>query len=180
LGAAQEGEELLVAVKTPSNPLGESLTVQLLGAAGKVLAAETRPLEASALSAVHGFRLKVPGLDTARASVRWVLGSRIGQLPLPRVLLARGHETSVSGTGDFFPGTASCLRCEVHGVRSATETIPLPGARVSVRLVPPDGKARPLFVGTTGEDGAALATFEIPDLPDGVCSLEVESKSALG
>ena len=59
------------------------------------------------------------------------------------------------------------LRCEVHGVKSLSETVPLAGAAVAVRLHGKDGKVFPLYSGKAGADGVAAVKFQVPDVPAG-------------
>ena len=57
-----------------------------------------------------------------------------------KVLLVKAHETAVSSGQEFFAGSSASLRCEVHGVKTMTETVPLPGSSVTVRMKDPDLK----------------------------------------
>ena len=100
--------------------------------------------------------------------------------PLAKVLLVKAHETTLSSGQEFFAGSKASLRCEVHGVKSVAETMPLAGASVIVRLKDKDGKVTPLFEGKAGANGVADVEFKVPTLPAGTYKLEVVTSSDLG
>ena len=102
------------------------------------------------------------------------------ETPLDKVLLVKAHETTLSSGQEFFAGAPAALRCEVHGVKSYTETVPLPGASVKVQLVADTGKGVNLFEGKTDADGVADVRFQAPDLPAGKYKMQVLTKSDLG
>ena len=54
--------------------------------------------------------------------------------PAPMTQKLKAHETSVSVGQEFFAGSPGSIHCAVHRVKSITETIPVPGADVIVRL----------------------------------------------
>jgi hypothetical protein len=62
-------------------------------------------------------------------------------------------------------------------VKSITETVPLVGADVEVKLLGPGGKTFDLASGKTGLNGAAELTFKTPELPTGKYALEVYTRS---
>ena len=129
--------KLLVAVsltKAPDQELTGQLQVELLGADGKVVAQAEQAIQQKA--ALAGYRFEVP-LEQAKAgglTLRTRLGNQQVETPLAKVLLVKGHETDLVTGQEFFAGSSAPFRCEVHGVRSARETVPLPGAQVTVRL----------------------------------------------
>src|SRR5262249_53292329 len=94
--------------------------------------------------------------------------------------LVKPHETAVTAGQDLYPGSTAALRCDVHAVKSVTETVPLPGAQVEVTLRSKEGKTYPLYSGTTGDDGTARADFAVPKVPAGPYKLEVATKSKFG
>src|SRR5262249_49828628 len=96
------------------------------------------------------------------------------------VLVAKAHETSLSAGQEFHSGSSASLRCDVHGVKSLTETIPLVGADVEVTLRGPDKKLTPLFKGKAGSDGVATAQFQMPAIPPGTYAMLVTTRSDRG
>ena len=91
------------------------------------------------------------------------------------------HETALAGGLEFFAGAPAALRCEVHGVKSYAETVPLPAASVKVQLVADTGKGVTLYEGKTGADGVADVAFPGDlDLPAGKYKMQVVTRSDLG
>src|SRR5262249_14337287 len=90
------------------------------------------------------------------------------------------HETSLSAGQELHAGSPASLRCEVHGVKSVTETVPLADAAVEVRLVPKEGQAHTLYTGKTGADGVAAVAFHVPTGPAGTYKLGALTQSTLG
>ena len=88
-------------------------------------------------------------------------------VPLTRALLTVAHETSLSVGREFFALSKAGFRCEVHGVKSAVETLPLPGSTVEVQLRAKYGTVHKLYEGKTGDDGQARAEMKVPKLPTG-------------
>jgi hypothetical protein len=99
-----------------------------------------------------------------------------------RLLLAKAHETALAAGTEFFAGSTAALRCDVHAVRSFTETLPLAGARVELTLRMANGKGKPftLFSGKTGKNGIAEPRFQVPSAPAGNYVLEMTTRSPLG
>src|SRR5262249_21211617 len=95
-------------------------------------------------------------------------------------LLAKAHETALTSGQEFVAGSTASLRCTVQAVKSLTETLPLAGADVTIRLKDKDGKARELYSGKAGADGVAAIQFKVPAVPGGQYKLEVATKSAIG
>src|SRR5205823_5152867 len=102
-----------------------------------------------------------------RLHVRCRLGQGASQVPLRKLLLVKAHETALSTGQEFFPGSSASLRCEVHGVRSLTRTVPLGGADVAVSLRRRDGKVFPVCKGKAGADGVLAVNFKVPAVPPG-------------
>src|SRR5438132_2399816 len=94
-------------------------------------------------------------------------------------MLAKEHETSLASGQEFVAGSTASLRCTVQGVKSLTETMPLGGADVVIRLRDKK-KVHDLYSGKTGADGVAAVQFKVPALPSGHYEMEVATKSALG
>src|SRR5262245_58801853 len=63
--------------------------------------------------------------------------------------MAKDHETALSVSREWFAGSQTALRCDVHAVKSIAETMPLEGAEVDVQLRPEEGPAIPLLTTTT-------------------------------
>ncbi len=148
------------------------LRVELIGADGKLVATGKR--------AGAAYELAADKSKAAGYAVRVRQGERRKDFPLPGILLAKAHETALVCGQEFFAGSKTALRLSVHGVRSATQTVPLPGAEVSIRLrgAAKDAKAHELYAGkVTGEADIQLP---VPAVEAGTYTLEVNTRSALG
>jgi 5-hydroxyisourate hydrolase-like protein (transthyretin family) len=181
--AARVGDKLVVRVQLPAASgaaARRTLAVELLDANDRRIARRRLRVQVGDASSTHRFRFNAPREATGRITVRTSLGPRSEDVPLSRILLAKGHETTLSGSLDLFAGTQAALRCEVHGVESVTRTQPAPGAEVTVRLQGGSGRMRRVYEGKTDADGVAEARFRVPDLPAGKYRLEVTTRSLLG
>jgi hypothetical protein len=162
-------EKLHVAVTAPGD---EPLSVELLGADGKRVA--------NGKQAGPRFELSADKAKADTYTLRVRQGQRRQDIPLKNVLLVKAHETSLVCGQEFFAGSTTALRLSVHGVRSVTETAPLPGAQAIIRLrgTAKDAKPRELYSGKVrGETTVALP---IPAVETGAYVLEVSTRSALG
>jgi hypothetical protein len=142
---------------------------------GEAAAVKDRPAQ---------FRGELPAPKAAANTLMLVcrLPGRKLAVPVARVLLAKAHETALATSTDFYAGSSASLRCDVHGVRTITENVPLAGADVTVTIRPADGKGKvlPLFTGKTGNDGAVEAKFQVPRAAPGQYILAVTTRSRLG
>jgi hypothetical protein len=163
----------------PEQELTGKLQVELLVGDGKVLHHDEQTIKQKAPLASYRFELAAKKANAAGLSLRCRLDGKEFQTPLAKVLLVKGHETDLSTGQEFFAGSSAPFRCEVHGVRSARETVPLPGAEVSVRLIGKD-KTETLFHGRTSAAGRIDSEIKVPALPAGNYTLEVVTKSPLG
>jgi hypothetical protein len=182
IAAVLAGERLTVCVNLPpacDPPLGGTLSVALLDPEGRVLDRGLREVRL-AQAAGPAFVFKAPDLGAEGVRVRCRLAGEVLTIPLPRVLLRKGHETSLSLGRELDAGSRTWLRCEVHGVRSLRETVPLAGAAVTARFRTHDGKAVAGFSARTNIDGVAEGRLEVPELPPGDATLEIVTRSALG
>jgi hypothetical protein len=179
LGVVQEGKLLLTINPASAKrlPAQGILTAQLLDDRGKVLAQDRQQLRADSPPAL---RLDAPSLAAEKVRLRLRHGDDVLLVPLRRVLLLKGHETAVSTGQELFPGSKAAFRCEVHGVRSIGQTVPLGGAAIRVHLSNREGKTWPMYEAKTGTDGAAVGVLTIPDVPAGRYEMEVTTASPLG
>src|SRR5579871_4495219 len=129
--AVFEGDRLLVAVAlSKANEPTTRVEVQLLGTDGNVLAQQgTGPRDPSG---GYRFTLAAAKAQAEKATLRIRLDRQHFDMPVKQILLSKGHETSLVCGQEFYAGTSAPFHCDVHGVRSARETLPLP-ATVSVR-----------------------------------------------
>jgi hypothetical protein len=183
--AFQTTDHLVLTVALPSAreaPGRGTLAVVLLGPDGKVLARKERAARLGKVPSLHRFQLDALKVPAETVTVRCVHGTRQAEVPLRAILLVKAHETVVSASTDLFAGSTAALRCEVRGVRSLTQTVPLAGASVIVRLRPgSDGKlGRALYRGKAGPDGVADVRFQVPEVRPGSYTLQVETRSDLG
>jgi hypothetical protein len=171
-------KELLVGVTLrKANEPTSRVAVQLRDAEGKVLAEQGNPPRD--VSGGYAFKLAADKAQAAKATLRIQLDRQHFDLPLGQILLKNGHETSLVCGQEFFAGTTAPFHCNVHGVRSARETVSMSGT-VSVRLKDQQGKFHDLYSGRTGEDGQLDTVLNIPALPGGQYTLEVATRSPLG
>ncbi len=180
----QTTERLALTVTLPgvegSAPRG-TLKVELLDAAGKVLAEAEQEAQPGADVTSHRFEFAPTRVAADKITVRCrFAGQKPVETSLAGILLAKAHETALSAGAEFFAGSQAALRCEVHGVKSLSEIIPLPGASVAVRLRDDKGKVTPLYSGKAGGDGVAAVKFEVPPVPPGSYKMEVVTSSTLG
>jgi 5-hydroxyisourate hydrolase-like protein (transthyretin family) len=179
----QTTDKLVLTVSLPptdKRKITGPLSVELVGPDGKVLAAEQRTVEASPDKTGHRFEfgsLKVPA---DKVTLRCTFDGQKVETPLTKILLVKAHETAVSSGQEFFAGSTASLRCEVHGVKTMTETVPLPGATVAVSIKDKEGKATSLYDGKAGQDGVADVQFKVPALAPGTYKMEIATKSTLG
>jgi hypothetical protein len=180
----QTTEKLVLTVQMPAvegAQAAHKLTVELLDTDSKVLDSSEREVRPEAEATSHRFEFAAPRGSADKITVRCRFASQTVEVPLGKILLAKAHETALSTGQEFFAGSTAAIRCEVHGVKSVSQTVPLPGATVSVSLKAKDGKVRPLFEGKAGADGVADAQFKVPaDLPAGSYKMQVVTRSTLG
>jgi 5-hydroxyisourate hydrolase-like protein (transthyretin family) len=180
----QTTERLILTVNLPASGRGSSrgpLIVELVDPEGKVLGNVRKDVERTNEARSYRVEFTQPKLAADRVMVRCRLNEQEHEVELKRILLVKAHETSLSVGKEFFTGSAAGLRCEVHGVKSMTQTVPLAGASVTVQLKGPDGKAFPHYEGKTGADGVANVPFQVPEhAAAGSYKLLVATKSTLG
>jgi hypothetical protein len=179
----QTTEKLIVTISL-SNPqakkLQGTLRLELLGPKGQSLVEKKQDVNQT--DATASYRFDLPATKTApdQLTLRCQFGKQQVEVPLSRVLVVKAHETSVASSQQFIAGSPATIRCEVHGVKSITENIPLAGATVDIRLRAKDDKGLPLATGKTGADGVAEVQFKVPDVSAGTYTLEIGTRSALG
>jgi hypothetical protein len=94
--------------------------------------------------------------------------------------MVKAHETGLSVSREWFAGSMTALRCDVHAVKSIAETVPLADAKVDVQLRDKDGHAIPLQTAKTDARGIAEPLFQVPALAPGTYKLVVSTKSRQG
>jgi len=113
----------------------------------------------------------------ARMLVISLLGA---EQPSSSPVMVKAHETALSVSREWFAGSVTALRCDVHAVKSIAETVPLEGADVRIQLRSKDGKLIPLQTAKTDAQGIAEPRFQVPALDAGTYKLVVDTKSKLG
>jgi hypothetical protein len=162
-------------------PRRAPLEVQLIDPDGLVLESVRPEVEPTGEVSAHRFEFRLPKLAADKITVRVRFGEQKPiEVSLNSILLVKAHETALSAGQEFFAGSQASLRCEVHGVKSISQTVPLPGATVEVRLRDPAGKELAAYKGKTDDKGVAAVAFPVPALPPGSYKMEVLTKSALG
>jgi hypothetical protein len=183
-GAVLDKDKVRVAVGLP-NASGEKLAgtlhVELVDRDGQSLGTADTLVRQFSKMRTYGVEFAAPKVATDQLKLRGSFGQQQFDVALRSVLLPKGHETDLAASQEFHPGSTAALRCDVHGVKSLTETVPLADADVEVRLIAPkDGHAFPLAHEKTGGDGTVAAEFKVPSVPPGQYTLEVSTHSALG
>jgi 5-hydroxyisourate hydrolase-like protein (transthyretin family) len=182
--AFQTTERLILTVNLPALEKADSqgsLIVELVGPDGKVLDSARKVVKEAEETTSYRFEFAGPKLASDRVKARCRLNDRKREVELKKILLVKAHETSLSVGKEFFAGSTAGLRCEVHGVQSMAQTVPLPGASVTVQLKGPEGKTFPVYEGKAGADGVANVQFQVPEqAPAGSYKLQVATKSTLG
>jgi hypothetical protein len=179
----QTTEKLLVTVGL-ANPdaknLQGTLRVELRDANRNILAVKEQDVQQSEKAGSYRFDLPNSNVSPDKLTLSCQFGKQQFEVPMSKILVVKAHETSLTSSQEFLAGTTAAIRCGVHGVKSITETIPLAGAEVDIRLRAKDGKVFPLLSSKTGADGIAEAQIKVPDVAAGQYKLEVATKSALG
>jgi 5-hydroxyisourate hydrolase-like protein (transthyretin family) len=180
----QTTDRLILTVNLPALDKAGSqgpLIVELVGPDGKVLDSARKDVKEAQETRNYRVEFAGPKLASNRVKVRCRLNDREHEVELKKILLVKAHETSLSVGKEFFAGSTAGLRCEVHGVKSMAQTVPLAGASVTVQLKGPDGKTFPIYEGKAGADGVANVQFQVPEqAPVGSYKLQVTTKSTLG
>jgi hypothetical protein len=180
----QTMDKLVLTVSLPAaadRKVKDNLRVELVGPDDKVLADKEREVQLEAAATSHRFEFDTPKVPADKVRVRCQFGKEEFNVALNKILLVKAHETALSSGQEFHAGSPAALRCEVHGVKSVTETVPLAGATVAVRLRSADGKKTyDLYEGKAGENGVADVQFKMPAVPSGSYKMEVATKSSLG
>jgi hypothetical protein len=176
-------DKLLVTVGLASpeaTKLDGTLAVELLNAAGKVVAHSERPVSQADMTASYRFDLPTPALPVDQLRLRCRFDKEQQEMPLSEALVAKAHETTLHAGQEFHTGSKASLRCGVHSVKSLSEMIPLSGADVEVALRGPDQKVTSLFKGKAGRNGVADAEFTMPAVPPGQYAMLVTTRSEFG
>src|ERR1043166_2918302 len=183
VAALPKDGQLQIAVALPKEnaaKLSGTLAIELIGPKGQVLDDARKELrDADALTS-HRFNLETPAGPLDRLALRLSFGGRKTEVPLGKVLLAKGHEMTLAGGQQLHAGGSASLTCSVNGIRSITESLPLAGSEVIVRLRDKAGKVHEVYKGRTGVNGTADVQFEVPELESGQYTMEVITRSALG
>lgn len=183
VGAVFDKGELRVAVSLERNtnqPLEGELKIELVDEAGKVVGETAKTIRQEAQFEQYKASFRAAPTNINKLGLRLTFGERTRSAALKTVVLAKAHETSLTAGTEYAAGGAVALRCGVHGVRSLTDTTPLPGSDVAVRVKDKAGKAYELYTGKTRGDGLANVEFEMPSLDAGQYDLEIQTRSALG
>jgi hypothetical protein len=182
VSALQAKDKLQVAValeRSGSEELAGALRLELIDRDRRVVASAEQAI--GQRDAVQSYRFELAAPERPEGlHVRISFGGDTHEVALGRVLLAKAHETSLSSGQEFFAGSQAAMRCRVQGIKSLSESLPLPGSTVVVRLRDSAGKTRDLAQTRTAGDGVADVRFQVPEVPPGNYTLEVLTRSQLG
>lgn len=171
---------LLALEGTKDKVLAGTLMVELQDSAGKKLGGQNQIIRQKENLGTYDFQLSADKTQADKLNLSCQFNGQKYLVPLARVLLAKGHETTLSSGQEFHAGSPVAIRCQVQGVRSVTESVPLPGSAVTIGLKAADGKIQELFRGRTGKDGLEDVEFDIPTVESGQYTLVVTTLSAFG
>jgi hypothetical protein len=164
----------------PNEPVRGVLSVDLLDDRGAVLGEQHQAVRLGAEASGPSFGFEAPRVPVAQVLVRCRFEKQTISAPLANILLAQAHEIAVRTGREFWPGSRAAIHCEVRGVRTVQEVVPLAGARVVVHLCGSGGKRWEMYRGLTDLRGVAAGLLVVPEVPGGEYTLEVDSRSALG
>jgi hypothetical protein len=179
----QTADHLMVSIALAnpgSRQMQGTLQVEILGPDGQSVAEEQKTIRQKEASARYSFELPANKLPAGRLTLRCRFQKHQFEVPLSKVLLVKGHETSLSAGEELIAGSPAALHCNVHAVKSISETLPLAGAQVEVQLRDKAGQVFPLNTSKTGNDGLTQVEFKVPEVPSGQYTLVVASRSELG
>lgn len=169
----------LLPISANQNEKGQrEFNIKLL-ADGKTLANQTESLNRSATSSIHRLSFPLPSPSLDNITVRCSLDNETTEVPLRKILVLKPHETNLTTSQEFYPGSKSGFRCLVQTVRTLMDAVPLPESRVLVTLEG-QGKKIKLLDGQTDQEGLVRAELPIPVVPSGDYKLEVVTQSRLG
>jgi hypothetical protein len=110
---------------------------------------------------------RVKGTATVDDPITERPGTVIGPYKLLEAIgeggMVKAHETTLSSGQEFVAGSTASLRCTVEGVKSISESIPLGGSDVTIRLRE-KGKVHELYTGKTVLEEPEV-NFNEPALP---------------
>ncbi|MBL8799518.1 MAG: hypothetical protein JNM56_36890 [Planctomycetia bacterium] len=177
-------DQLLITIglgNPQAKPLSGKLAIEIVGQDGTVLVSRSQQVELNEAAGAVRFELPAGRIPVEAAELRFQYGNdEQFKVPLKDIMVAKAHETTVRAGQEFHSGSLATVRCGVHGVKSLSETIPLAGADVEIRLKPATGQEVALFKGKAGDQGVADAQFKVPSLPEGNYTLVVATRSDLG
>ncbi len=181
-GLQTSGKKLLVSVTLLNRDAGRlegKLVAELLGPQDKVVDHLEKTVDQRDKAEAYRFEFPTPKLPLDQLTLRYTFGKQKLEKKLGAILLKKAHETVLTAGQEFHAGSKASLRCEVRGVKSLTETVPLAGARVEVKLHAKD-RSYQLYSGKVSADGVASVPFTVPALPAGSYKMEVATRSGLG
>jgi hypothetical protein len=165
-------------------PVQGTLHLELLGPDGKSLAKADQDVDQAKETDTYRVAFPAQKVRADQLTVRARFHKDECEVGLGKILLPKGHETTLASSQEFQTGSTAAIRCEVRGVKSLTETVPLSDSDVEVRLIAKQAKKADkviaLYNGKTGADGSAAPQFKVPALPPGQYTLEVATRSGLG
>lgn len=181
--ASFKDQQLTVSVALPASekPVTGKISAALLDAAGKTL--DTRESKLTKFDPEVEAAFAFPNVNKADADKLRVLvkfKNKQAEFALAKILLGKGHETTIHAGTDFHAGSQASIQCSVQGIRNAIESVPHAGSNVAIHLI--DGKKTRIHLhsGLTDKDGKLLANFDVPALEPGTYTLEIVTKSAHG
>ena len=182
--AVFKDKQLQVAIEIPGSAekgLTGKVSVDLLGKDGKALASRASKLSKLDPNTQLAFQFDdVNKADAENLSLRVQFKGKQVVFQLAKVLLGKGHETTISAGTEFHAGSQASLHCTVQGIRSIAESVPHVGSNVVISLIDAKKNKHHVYSGLTDQKGKVLANFDIPTLEAGTYTMEIATRSALG
>ena len=173
-----------VAVNPPKDVSGTrgTLQVQLFNDKNLALAGRTNQVGGKYPDGGnHSMPLSVERSRTAGTRLRVTYRDAAYEVPLEKVLVLKGHETTLSTGQEFYVGSQAPFSCTVHAIRSLTENVPIAAAEVMVRIESPPGRFQMLGHSHTNANGRCDLQMKMPqNLAAGDYNVEVITRSPLG
>jgi hypothetical protein len=179
--ASFKDKQLTVSIGLPASekPVTGKVSVELLDAAGKSLGIRESKLSKfdSSVDAAFTFA-DVNKADADKLRVKFK--GKQTELPLTKVLLGKGHETTIHAGTDFHAGSQGSILVTVLGIRNVAESIPHVGGNVTIHLIDAKKNRTHVYSGLTDKEGKLLADFVVPTLAAGAYMMEIVTRSAHG
>jgi hypothetical protein len=146
--------QLSIGLPAAEKPVSGKVSVELLDSAGKALGSRESKLTKfdSTVEVVFSFA-DVNKADADNLRLRVKFKGKQTEVPLAKVLLGKGHETTIHAGADFHAGSQGSILVTVQGIRTVAESVPHVGSYVSIHLFDAKKNKTHVCSGLTDKDG---------------------------